>query len=121
MVFVDSGRPAVRCLRDNIGALDASAACRVMAAEVARVLARLGRSKPAPRFGWVFLDPPYKGTWATDTLALLAAGRLFTDDAVIVVEHDRRNPPDATYGSLVRTDLRRYGDTEISFYARQSS
>ncbi len=118
-VFVDSGRPAVRCLRENIETLGVAAACRVMSGQVAGTLSRLARGAASQRFRWIFLDPPYKGAWADQTLALIAAGSLFTDDAVIVAEHDRRNPPDATYGSLVRTDLRRYGDTELSFYARQ--
>ncbi len=35
---------------------------------------------------------------------------------VIVIEHDRRNSPPETIGSLLQTDQRRYGDTLVSFY-----
>jgi 16S rRNA (guanine966-N2)-methyltransferase len=47
-----------------------------------------------------------------------SAGALanLAEDAVIVIEHDRRNAPPERIGSLLRTDERRYGDTMVSFY-----
>ena len=57
---------------------------------------------------------------AAQCLALLGAGSLLAEEGQIVVEHDRRSPPDEIYGSLVKTDSRRYGDTCVSFYERTS-
>jgi 16S rRNA G966 N2-methylase RsmD len=63
----------------------------------------------------VFVDPPYASDLASRAVLALPIASL-APDAVIVIEHDRRNAPPDTLGSLVRTDERRYGDTLISFY-----
>ncbi|MCG8417887.1 MAG: RsmD family RNA methyltransferase [Proteobacteria bacterium] len=67
-------------------------------------------------FDWIFVDPPYQTGLAQQILHVFANGALLAPAAVLVVEHDRRNRPDPNHGCLVRTDLRRYGDTEVSFY-----
>jgi 16S rRNA G966 N2-methylase RsmD len=54
-------------------------------------------------------------------LDALATRGLLAEDAVVVVEHDRRYSPLDRYGSLIRTDRRRYGDTELSLYTSGSS
>jgi 16S rRNA (guanine(966)-N(2))-methyltransferase RsmD len=118
--FVDKDGGAVRCVEENAGTLGFGAdRVRVQRGEAQSVLGRLERA--GERFTWVFIDPPY----ATDEAvrALTALGKppapLLDDDAVVVVEHDRRRAPDDAYGALLRADRRRYGDTEISFFRRQ--
>jgi len=115
-VFVDSSRAAVRVLRENIASLDVADATSVHCADVSRALARI-----AGPFGWIFVDPPYASDLASTCLETLGAGRLVGREGVVIVEHDRRNAPDSEHGCLVRTDRRRYGDTEVSFYQRTRS
>ncbi|MBE7447780.1 MAG: 16S rRNA (guanine(966)-N(2))-methyltransferase RsmD [Kofleriaceae bacterium] len=110
--FVERGRPALLALRANLEALGVTAQALVAATDVARFCAQ----PPAgPRWRWVFLDPPYAADVVVATLTALPRGRL-TADAVVVVEHAHRAPPPDRAGFLLRTDLRRYGDTELSFY-----
>lgn len=141
-VFVDEATAAVRCIEANLRALGFGERGRVLRAEVAAALTRLAAA--GERFDWVFVDPPYASDEAAATLTALggaaasilrdaaerseaapsspgSAGRarsLSTKDAVVVVEHDRRHAPGDAYGALARTDRRRYGDTEVSFYGR---
>jgi 16S rRNA G966 N2-methylase RsmD len=69
---------------------------------------------------WVFIDPPYRSDLASKVLdALGSRPDALADDASVLVEHDRRNPPADRHGSLIRTDSRRYGDTVIAIYRRQ--
>ncbi|KAB2893474.1 MAG: 16S rRNA (guanine(966)-N(2))-methyltransferase RsmD [Kofleriaceae bacterium] len=112
VTFVERGRPALAALRSNIDALGVGAQATIAAVDVARFLA-LPPAGPAWR--WVFLDPPYAAGVVTDSLAALPRARL-TDDAVVVVEHAHRAPSPDRAGFLLRTDLRRYGDTELSLY-----
>jgi 16S rRNA (guanine966-N2)-methyltransferase len=63
----------------------------------------------------VFVDPPYASDLAVRAVTAIPAGNL-SPNATIVIEHDRRHAPPDTFGSLVRTDERRYGDTLVSFY-----
>jgi 16S rRNA (guanine966-N2)-methyltransferase len=117
-VFVDAAAPALRILRENIAALGVGAAARIVAADAVAAVARL---PDEPRFRWVFLDPPYAGDLARRGLDALVKRTLLTPDATVVVEHDRRNSPLDRHGSLIRTDRRRYGDSELSFYQSESS
>lgn len=118
-VFIDSARASIRCLERNIQALAGLAGrARVRCADTPALLRRW-RDSPAREqaFDWVFIDPPYKGDLAATVLEILGDGALLAPDAVVIVEHDRRNPPGQRYGSLSRSDQRRYGDTCVSFYS----
>jgi len=110
--FVDRAPAALRCLRDNIAALDVGDASSVYRGDALQLLRRL----PGP-FDWVFVDPPYRSGLQDPVLAALAARpQLLAADAVVVVEHDRRIEPASPGEAMVRTDQRRYGDTVVSFF-----
>jgi 16S rRNA (guanine(966)-N(2))-methyltransferase RsmD len=116
--FVDRDSDAVRCVVENAGTLGLENRVRVQRGEATTVLSRL--AKGGERFTWVFIDPPYASGESMKALLLLGkhADTLLDDDAVVVVEHDRRHAPEDAYGALERADRRRYGDTEISFFRR---
>jgi 16S rRNA (guanine(966)-N(2))-methyltransferase RsmD len=109
--FVDQAAAACRCIRENLGALAISDRATVVQAPVARALERLTGS-----FGLVFVDPPYAGDEAEQTLTLLGEWPILAPERTVIVEHDRRRPPAERYGALERIDQRRYGDTGLSFF-----
>ncbi|MBI4508961.1 MAG: 16S rRNA (guanine(966)-N(2))-methyltransferase RsmD [Deltaproteobacteria bacterium] len=117
-VFVDRSGEAVRCILENLRALGFSHRARVHRADVVPALGRL--LKEGRRFDLVLLDPPYFGDEAARALSCLAgpAEGLLAEDAVLVVEHDRRMPLEHALGVLCRHDERQYGDTVVSFYRR---
>jgi 16S rRNA (guanine966-N2)-methyltransferase len=110
-VFVDKGRPAIDVLRRNLSELGIADRADVVMSDAVAFLTR----RPARPYRWVFIDPPYATDLAVRCLQGLATEAL-CEDAVVVVEHDRRNSPADACGSLLRTDLRRYGDTCLSLY-----
>jgi 16S rRNA (guanine(966)-N(2))-methyltransferase RsmD len=115
-VFVEKARPAAAVLRRNVDDLGVADRSEIVISDALSYLARAPR---AP-WRWVFVDPPYRTELAARVLAHFAAHPAeLAEDSSIVVEHDRRNPPPEISGSMVRTDLRRYGDTEVSFYRRE--
>jgi 16S rRNA (guanine(966)-N(2))-methyltransferase RsmD len=118
VIFIDQNNAALQALRHNIDELGFGASTQVHRGDALRHLQRLLSSDAS--FHWIFIDPPYATGLATRCLALLGAGSLLAEEGQIVVEHDRRSPPDEIYGSLVKTDSRRYGDTCVSFYERTS-
>jgi 16S rRNA (guanine(966)-N(2))-methyltransferase RsmD len=120
-VLVDANRPAQRAARGNLEALDLADRTELIASPVIAALRALRRREPQPRFHWIFCDPPYASDLANQTLADLGDGALLTPGAVVVVEHDKRRAPAAGVGCLVRTDQRRYGDTELSLYTPDST
>ena len=110
--FVDAARPALIAIRSNLRELGLEDRASVIAGDA---IATLGRYRPPAPWGLVFVDPPYRSDLATRAVLALAPEHL-TADATIVIEHDRRAAPPDALGSLLRTDLRRYGDTLISFF-----
>jgi len=110
VTFIDQAKPALSAVRANLKELELEARATVLAGDALTLAAR--HVPPSP-WQLVFIDPPYRSDLAVravETLAHLAP------DAVIVIEHDRRNAPPDELGSLLRTDQRRYGDTLVSFY-----
>ncbi len=111
--FVDSARPAVTALRDNLRVLGVDDRATVIASDA---VATAGRHQPAHPWQLVFVDPPYRSDLAVRAVTAIPPHHL-ADGAVIVIEHDRHHAPPDALGSLLRTDQRRYGDTLISFYS----
>jgi 16S rRNA (guanine966-N2)-methyltransferase len=110
--FVDQGKAALTAVRGNLRELGLESRATVLSGDAVALAAR---HVPATPWQLVFIDPPYKSDLAVRSATALAH---LADDAVIVIEHDRRNAPPDQLGSLLRTDQRRYGDTLVSFYAR---
>lgn len=112
--FVDSGRPALAATRENLRELGLEDRATVVAQD-AVAFAKKPLAEGAEPWSLVFVDPPYASDLAVRAVVALPRESL-ASDAVIVIEHDRRNAPPEALGSLLRTDERRYGDTLISFY-----
>ncbi len=110
--FIDAAKPAVISIRGNLRELGLADRATVVAGDA---VAGAARQNPAVPWRLVFVDPPYRSDLATRAVLALPRAHL-TDDAVIVIEHDRHNAPPDTLGDLLRTDHRRYGDTLISFF-----
>jgi 16S rRNA (guanine966-N2)-methyltransferase len=111
--FFDLAKPALTAIRANLRDLGVEDRTTVVAGDAVALAAR--HAPPAP-WRLVFVDPPYRSDLATRAVLALPAQHL-APEAVIVIEHDRRNVPPETLGSLLRTDQRRYGDSLVSFYS----
>ncbi len=117
-VFVDQNNAALQTLRDNIHSLGFGDSTEVHQDDSLRALRRMAEG--TTKFHWIFVDPPYASTLAQDCLLILGDTALLAEGGQVVVEHDRRSPPDDLAGSLVKSDSRRYGDTCVSFYERNA-
>lgn len=70
------------------------------------------------RFDLIFADPPY-GRTHYETL-LQDLDLLLQPDGIIAVEHAHRSDLPKGVTNLVRVEVRRYGDSALSFYRRLS-
>ncbi len=112
VTFVDAAKPALAAVRANLDALGVADRATVIAGDA---VAAAARQVPGEPWRVVFVDPPYRSDLAVRATGAIPLAHL-APGAVIVIEHDRRNPPPDALGSLLRTDQRRYGDTLVSFY-----
>ena len=110
--FFDLAKPALAALRGNLRELGLDPRSTVVSGDSVALAARHVPPRP---WQLVFVDPPYRSDLATRAVLALPAAHL-APDAVLVIEHDRRNAPPERLGSLLRTDERRYGDTMVSFF-----
>jgi 16S rRNA (guanine966-N2)-methyltransferase len=129
VVCVDQDVQAVRAIAANAGRIGESLvetrrlALPAGLAELAGMSGRGGvaaaggdarAGAPAGPFDLVFADPPYRFD-AFDPL-LVALPPLLAPGAEVAVEHSARRQLPLTAGPLVRTGLRRYGESALAFY-----
>ena len=114
-VLVDVSKDAAQVIEENLRLLKFTAKSRVLTAPVFKSVRMLARRKE--RFDLIFLDPPYDKELVGETLKAVAAEGLLAQSGVAVAEHSVREKVQERYGALVLTDRRRYGDTQLSFFA----
>jgi 16S rRNA (guanine966-N2)-methyltransferase len=119
--FVESARPALRALRENLETLGLTSQARTLPMSVERALSAMPWGADA--FDVVFLDPPYRevreGTFDASLARAVRAGLApsVRTSGRVVIEHAKTAlAPDAPGLTLEETRL--YGDTALSFYFR---
>jgi 16S rRNA (guanine966-N2)-methyltransferase len=113
-VFVEDHPEALKVLRRNLEDLDLKDRARVLPVAVHQALKKL--AVQGADFDLAFLDPPYGGEKAAAALQGLAAAEIMAPAAWVVAEHSRRDQLPEAAGTLMRRELRRYGDTQVAFY-----
>jgi 16S rRNA (guanine966-N2)-methyltransferase len=111
-VFVESARPALICLRENLEKLGVGSSSTVLARRVEGSELELRKYGP---FDLVLCDPPWRDVEAAVTaLSALCRAGLLSAGARIVLEHDAKQPPSPAEPGLLRVfDERRWGDTAV--------
>ena len=112
-VFVESARPALLCLRENLTKLGLSSVSTTIGRRVQDAALELRALGP---FELVLCDPPWRDVEAAAAvLQALAGAGLFTAGARVALEHAAKQPPPTANSSLLRVfDERRWGDTAVT-------
>jgi 16S rRNA (guanine966-N2)-methyltransferase len=80
-----------------------------------RALARAGE-----RFDCVFLDPPYAGEDALRCVEVLAPGGILSENALLIVQAFHKTTLPVRIGTLCGSWNRRYGETRLTVYRKES-
>ena len=117
--WVESGRDALRALRDNVQALKVpSAAGRVLTSDVFKLL---GFPCAGKAFDLALADPPYAeakaGGWQAKLADLLAKNGWVKPGGVFVFETEGHDPMPALSGWRLARD-KSYGSTRILIWVR---
>ncbi|MFI7487700.1 16S rRNA (guanine(966)-N(2))-methyltransferase RsmD [Micromonospora echinaurantiaca] len=118
VLLVESDPRAARVIRENVAALRAAPAARLVTGKVSTVLAAGPDGGP---YDVVFADPPYAVPDAdvTAMLAALVDGGWLAQDALVVVERSSRTGPVEWVPGVTGERSRRYGETTL-WYGRRS-
>lgn len=111
-VFNDMDRTCCELIRKNIGSLSFTDRSSVMQMDS---LAAITRLTGGQAFDIAFLDPPYR-MGAQQALEELFRTGLITVGGRVVVEHAWEDAPHAVEGLMICADVRKYGDTGLSFF-----
>jgi len=114
VIFVEKNRISLKAVRDNINVLGVRDSCRVIPRDVFAGLAVLKKRKL--KFQIVFADPPYEGNLAKKSLLEISNCDILLAPAIIVIEHYKKNELPETAGKLRCWQIKKYGDTFVSFY-----
>ena len=117
--FVESNRRQCQRIRENLQALGLSKDASVHCKEAAQAL----RELEGP-YQLVLMDPPYRMTDLSTVLGPLgenetAKQAALEHGAMVVVGHSKRVQLADSYGALVRTGDRRYGDSMVDFFVKE--
>ncbi len=113
--LIDMDRDAIAAIKKNMETTKLGASCRLIARDYEQAIAQLAREGQV--FDVVFIDPPYRMENTGEMCAALYDKGLLAGGFLIVVEHKCGMAPllDERFEAY---DLRKYGDTEITFVRR---
>lgn len=112
--FIEKDRDVKELLDKNLKSTSFSNLSNVIMLDAVNGLKLLARR--AEIFDFIFFDPPYATKLYNPVLELIAERNLLAEDGVLVVESASRNSLDVSFGKIVRTDRRIYGDTSLEFF-----
>jgi 16S rRNA (guanine(966)-N(2))-methyltransferase RsmD len=115
--FVERERAARAVLERNLQELGLTDRATLWTLELPRGLTRLGDA--LAHADLVLADPPYGGALARATLVTLSHAPL-GEGARIVVEHHAKDALPEREGALVRVRERRYGETVVGTWRRET-
>ncbi len=114
-VLIDMDRDACSAIKKNMETTKLGDKCRLISRDYQQAMSQLARE--GQQFDVVFIDPPYRMENTGEMCAALYDKGLLSESFLIVVEHRRGMAPllDLRFEAY---DLRKYGDTEITFVRR---
>jgi 16S rRNA (guanine966-N2)-methyltransferase len=115
VVFVEKRSRVARIIARNLAKTGLAARARVVVADVAQTLAKMGEEPTI--FDVIFADPPYNDENAPHILQVLDTKRLLNENGFVVWEHATAMTIPANIGKLVSVKEVRYGDTSFAFLA----
>lgn len=115
LTLVEYNRDCLQAIRKNIESMKIKA-CSLYPHEARQALEML--YKEGRKFDIVFLDPPYYNEEAKKTLKALGGCDILAGNALVIVQHFKKDLLPEAAGGLTLIRQRRYGDTVLSFYRK---
>jgi len=112
--FVDSARRSINRTRDNIAVVGVEKETTIIQGDAMTSIN--GLADRGRRFSLVFADPPYEKGWSRRLPAALAESGILAESAIVVLEHHRKEPPEAVPAGFSLWTERRFGDTMLTIW-----
>ncbi len=114
VVFIEKDKKIAAVAQKNIVACNLNKNCRIIPGDISAGLCDLFKNKY--EFDFVFADPPYSRGLVGITIKLLKENPVFTEEAVVVIQHSTREDIESLLdGKTILKDQRKYGDNALTF------
>jgi len=112
VIFLEEDREAVNCIKRNIEHLGISELCIVKKGKVEDSIQQFS----SERFDLIIADPPYNypSTRIEQILRNIMELKILSEDGIIVIEHNKRNPLPEVSGLTVYKE-KIYGKSVVSY------
>jgi 16S rRNA (guanine966-N2)-methyltransferase len=114
VTFIDRSRTACAVIDANLNALGIKRNVTTLNRDAVSALKRL-EQEPA-RFDVLFFDPPYASEIYGQVMKQLSMGELLSPDAVVIIEHRAKTPPQPEYDKLRLFRTVKQGESALAFY-----
>lgn len=118
-IFVDNNINSIKIIKSNLLVIGDRAGCaQVFKVDAVKAITKFGKN--GRRFDIIFLDPPYHGGLARNTLIKINACDILAQRGFVIAEHFKKEVMPQTAGNLSLFKERRYGDTMLSFFTHRT-
>jgi len=113
-VFVDSSKAAMKIIEMNIAGCRFEEKAKTYLYEFKTALKKFRKNQ----FDLVFLDPPYHKNFGIEALEMLST--CVSEEGIVVLETDGDEEIPESIGCFRKYDVRNYGRTNVSFFAKDN-
>jgi len=111
VTFVDQSRRACSAIQINLDTIGITSEATIINKDAVSALKHL-----TLKFDIIFFDPPYESDAYDRVLRELGESDLPASDAVVVVEHRAKHPPERTFGRLEIYRTVKQGESSLAFF-----
>jgi len=115
-VMIEKEQEALKVIIENVNNLGFEDRCRAYKNDVERAVEILGKKRE--KFDIIFMDPPYKDNVCTKVIKKIQKADILAENGLIIAEHHFQEDLAEEIGEFKKSDERRYGNKEITFYTR---
>lgn len=115
LIIVEQNKKSIDIIRKNIEKLRVTEPVQIIQKDV---LSYLNKYSGEP-FDVIFADPPFTEEMAHDVMQAAAKAPIFHSGTVMTIESGRREKIEDDYGTIIRYDVREFGDKYLSFYKKK--
>ena len=114
-IFVDDNTKCIRTVESNLSSLEVDAKFfQLFKRNALKAIESL--RKDGSKFDIIFLDPPYHGELAKNSLIKVDACDIVSQHGFVIIEHFKKNIMPEDLPGIRLFKRKKYGDTVISFY-----
>jgi 16S rRNA (guanine966-N2)-methyltransferase len=107
--FVDNDKQAIRCLQENVRALELENQCTILCGDALTALKRLVKAQK--QFDLIYIDPPYRHALYQPLLQLLDESTLLAPNGILFVEEASPSHLNTPLSHLTLNKTRKFGNS----------